>query len=132
MRGSHRPLCDVLVAERTAALRPARRAAKDNVSVLLKGGWIEKRTHSSEQRRASYRLTEKAHADMGGTFGRTALKRGRRLYSTCLSGRARSHQAARRKAARTRSPQHSRRKPVRCSAEASRPETAALSPPAAS
>jgi hypothetical protein len=75
------------------------RAAKDNVSVLLKGGWIEKRTHSSEQRRASYRLTGNGHADMAGTLGRTALKRGRRLYSTCLSGRARTRQAAKRQAA---------------------------------
>ena len=75
------------------------RAAKDNVSVLLKGGWIDKRTHSSEQRRASYTLTEKGHADMTGNFGRTPLKRGRRLYSTCLSGRGRTRQAARRKAA---------------------------------
>ena len=77
------------------------RAAKDNVSVLLKGGWIEKRTDPSEQRRASYKLTEKGHADMSGTFGRTALRRGRRLYSTCLSRRARTRQAARREAAQT-------------------------------
>ena len=29
------------------------RAAKDTVSVLLRGGWIERRKHASGQRRAS-------------------------------------------------------------------------------
>ena len=88
-----------LIAWITRTFDCRERTAKDNVSVLVKGGWLAKRTDPSEQRRASYKLTEKGHADMSGTFGRTALRRGRRLYSTCLSGRARTRQAARREAA---------------------------------
>jgi hypothetical protein len=75
------------------------RAAKDNLAVLARGGWTDKDREASDRRRVLYTLTEKGRADASGGFGRAALRRGRRLYSTCLSGKARERQAARREAA---------------------------------
>lgn len=88
-----------LIAWITKTFDSRERAAKDNVSVLMKGGWLEKRDNTNDRRRTRYALTEKGKSDMAGSFGRTALARGRRLYSTCLSGSARRRQAAKRLAA---------------------------------
>jgi DNA-binding MarR family transcriptional regulator len=72
------------------------RAAKDNLSVLVQGGWVAAVPVPDDRRRRRYVVTEKGRADMRGVFGEGALKRGRRRYSTCLSGGARRRQAARR------------------------------------
>jgi len=72
------------------------RAAKDNVSVLVQGGWLARERDERDRRRLRYAITEKGREDMFGSFGRAALDRGRRCYSTCLSGASRRRQAARR------------------------------------
>ena len=69
------------------------RAARDNLTVLVRGGWLARSRDQNDRRRVRYTVTEKGRADMQGTFGRGALKRGRKRYSTCLSGTARVHQA---------------------------------------
>jgi DNA-binding MarR family transcriptional regulator len=71
------------------------RAAKDNVSILVKGRWIAALQDPADRRRRRYVLTEKGRSDMRGHFGEGALRRGRRRYSTCLSGTARRRQALR-------------------------------------
>jgi hypothetical protein len=48
-----------------------------------------------DRRRRRYVLTEKGRSDLRGHFGEGALRRGRRRYSTCLSGTARRRQALR-------------------------------------
>jgi hypothetical protein len=72
------------------------RAAKDNVSVLAQGGWLARERDERDRRRLRYALTAKGREDMVGSFGGAALQRGRRCYSTCLSGASRRRQAARR------------------------------------
>lgn len=74
------------------------RAAKDNIAILVRGGWVAAVPVQDDHRRKRYTLTEKGRADMVGAFGEGALTRGRRRYSTCLSGDARRRQAARRAA----------------------------------
>jgi DNA-binding MarR family transcriptional regulator len=71
------------------------RAAKDNISILVKGSWVAARPVPDDRRRKRYVVTEKGRSDMRGHFGEGALRRGRRRYSTCLSGAARRHQALR-------------------------------------
>jgi hypothetical protein len=70
------------------------RAAKDNVSVLVQGGWLGRERDEHDRRRLRYAITEKGREDMVGSFGQAALQRGRRCYSTCLSGASRRRQAA--------------------------------------
>jgi hypothetical protein len=72
------------------------RAAKDNASVLVQGGWLAREREERDRRRLRYAITEKGQEDIVGSFGRAALERGRRCYSTCLSGASRRRQAARR------------------------------------
>jgi hypothetical protein len=72
------------------------RAAKDNVSILVQGGWLARERDERDRRRLRYATTEKGREDMVGSFGRAALERGRRCYSTSLSGASRRLQAARR------------------------------------
>jgi DNA-binding PadR family transcriptional regulator len=76
-----------------------KRAAKDALSVLVRGGWLTKSRAERDRRRSRYSLTEKGREDTVGIFGQGALMRGRRYYSTCLSGAGRRRQAARRQAA---------------------------------
>lgn len=71
------------------------RAAKDNISVLVKGRWVAALQDPDDRRRRRYVVTEKGRSDMDGHFGEGALRRGRRRYSTCLSGAARRRQALR-------------------------------------
>jgi Winged helix DNA-binding domain len=75
------------------------RAAKDALSVLVRGGWLTKSRDEHDRRRSRYSLTEKGREDTVGMFGQGALERGRRLHSTCLSSAGRRRQAARRQAA---------------------------------
>jgi hypothetical protein len=75
------------------------RAAKDALSVLVRGGWLTKLRDERDRRRSRYLLTEKGREDTVGMFGQGALERGRRIHSTCLSGTGRRRQAARRQAA---------------------------------
>jgi hypothetical protein len=72
------------------------RAAKDNVSILVQGGWLGRERDERDRRRLRYAITAKGREDMVGSFGRAALERGRRCYSTCLSRASRRRQAARR------------------------------------
>jgi hypothetical protein len=72
------------------------RAAKDNVSILVQGGWLTREREERDRRRLRYAITEKGREDLVGGFGRAALERGRRCYSTCLGGASRRRQAARR------------------------------------
>jgi hypothetical protein len=74
------------------------RAAKDTVSILAKRGWVGVLPIPADRRRKRYVLTEKGRSDMSGSFGQGALARGRRHYSTCLSGTGRQRQAATRAA----------------------------------
>jgi hypothetical protein len=85
-----------LVAWIVEAFGCGARAAKDNVSVLVQGGWLAREREEHDRRRLRYAITEKGREDMVGSFGRAALERGRRCYSTCLSGASRRRQAARR------------------------------------
>jgi len=71
------------------------RAAKDNISILVKSRWVEALRNPDDRRRKRYVLTEKACSDMRGHFGEGALKRGRRRYSTCLNRAARRRQRLR-------------------------------------
>lgn len=49
-----------------------------------------------DRRRVRYAITEKGREDILDSFGKAALKGGRRLYSTCLSGENRRRQPVRR------------------------------------
>jgi DNA-binding MarR family transcriptional regulator len=71
------------------------RAAKDAVSILVKGGWVDALRLPSDRRRKRYLLTEKGRADMQGSFSKAALQGGRRRHSTCLNAKGRRRQAAR-------------------------------------
>jgi DNA-binding MarR family transcriptional regulator len=84
-----------LVAWIMATFGCCERAAKDNVSILVKGRWVAALQDPADRRRRRYVLTEKGRSDMRGHFGEGALRRGRRRYSTCLSGTARRRQALR-------------------------------------
>src|SRR5215211_2035248 len=69
------------------------RAARDNLTVLVRGGWLARSRDQNDRRRVRYTVTEKGRADMQGSFGRGVLKRALKRYSTCLSGTARARQA---------------------------------------
>jgi DNA-binding MarR family transcriptional regulator len=84
-----------LVAWIMATFGCRERAAKDNVSILVKGRWVAALQGLDDRRRRRYVLTEKGRSDMRGHFGESALGRGRRRYSTCLSATARRRQANR-------------------------------------
>jgi DNA-binding MarR family transcriptional regulator len=84
-----------LVTWITATFGCRERAAKDNISILVKGAWVSALPMPEDRRRKRYIVTEKGRSDMRGHFGEGALRRGRRRYSTCLSGAARRRQAAR-------------------------------------
>jgi DNA-binding MarR family transcriptional regulator len=87
--------CAPLVTWITATSGCRERAAKDNVSILAKGGWVAALPMPGDRRRKRHVITDKGRSDMRGHFGEGALRRGRRRYSTCLSGAARRRQAAR-------------------------------------
>jgi hypothetical protein len=48
------------------------RAAKDNVSVLVQGGWLGRERDEHDRRRLRYAITEKGREDMVGSLGQAA------------------------------------------------------------
>jgi DNA-binding MarR family transcriptional regulator len=84
---------DELVGWMVDAFGCRERAARDNLTVLVRGGWLERRRDERDRRRICYALTDKGREDMQGSFGQSLLKRARKRYSTCLSGSARARQA---------------------------------------
>jgi len=70
------------------------RAAKDSLSILVKGGWAEARGGQSDGRSRTYHLTPGGHEDLATDIGRSAVRSARRRFSTCSrrARRVREHQ----------------------------------------
>jgi hypothetical protein len=64
------------------------RTAKDLVSILVRGCWAESVSDRPDRRLRTYKLTAGGREDLGSSVGRSAIRSGRRKFSTC-SARAR-------------------------------------------
>lgn len=84
---------DELIGWMVATFECGERAARDNVAVLVRGGWLARSRDEEDRRRVRYAVTKKGWEDMEGAFGRGLLTRARKRYSACLSGTARARQA---------------------------------------
>ena len=66
-----------------------RRAAQDAPTILVRGGWLERRDDKHDARRKRYFVTETARHDLQTTTGHAAMRYARRRYSTTSSTRRR-------------------------------------------
>src|SRR5207245_8876524 len=66
-----------------------RRAAQDALTILVRGGWLERRDDKHDARRKRYFLTETARHDLQTTTGHAAMRYARRRHSTTPNARRR-------------------------------------------
>ena len=64
-------------------------AAQDALTILVRGGWLERRDDERDTRRKRYFVTETGRHDLQTTTGHAAMRYARRRYSTTSSTRRR-------------------------------------------
>jgi DNA-binding MarR family transcriptional regulator len=87
-----RPLIDKIMAR----FDVQERAARDNLRVLIKGGWVEEYRLTSDQRKKRYRVTSDGYALLTqGLRAEFEVARARQKFSTCSHSPRRPRDAAR-------------------------------------
>jgi hypothetical protein len=75
-----RPLIDKIMSR----FDVKERAARDNLRVLIKGGWVEEYPLASDRRKKRYRVTSEGYALLGqGVRAEFEVARARKKFSTC-------------------------------------------------
>jgi DNA-binding MarR family transcriptional regulator len=69
-----------------------RRAAQDALTILVRGGWLERRDDEHDARRKRYLLTQHGHDDLRTAHGQREMRLARWQHST-TSTRARKQRA---------------------------------------
>jgi len=82
----------LLVLELSHRYRCSGRAAEDALTVLLRGGYIERTRSAGDGRRRDYRVSERGHALLNHHNGPAVLRTARRLLTACPSPRVRRYQ----------------------------------------
>jgi DNA-binding MarR family transcriptional regulator len=77
-----------LLVEIQAAFRCGRRAAQDALTILVRGGWLDRRSSPHDQRRKHYFVTDKGWEDLPTWSGERDMRLARWEHST-TSTRAR-------------------------------------------
>ena len=82
----------LLVLELSHRYRCSGRAAEDALTVLLRGGYIERTRSAGDGRGRDYRVSERGHALLSHHNGAVVLRTARRLLTGCPSPRVRRFQ----------------------------------------
>jgi DNA-binding MarR family transcriptional regulator len=89
--GAH-PEAGELVTQITEVFGCAERAAKDALSILKRGSFVETTSGAPDRRRRHYEITERGWAALDHPNGALLLRFARKLYTTCPSRRGLTNQ----------------------------------------